>query len=64
MPIFDFHCSKCKTTTERLTKSDVKMIECPQCGYLATKQVSAPGGFSLQGEGFYKPSPKPVDGAV
>jgi len=56
IPIFDFYCETCKQTNEQLVKQDIDKVECPNCGAIATKQVSAPGAFILKGTGFYKPS--------
>jgi putative FmdB family regulatory protein len=42
MPIFDFKCGSCGTTTEELVKPSVKTIACVSCGNEATKQLSAP----------------------
>ena len=64
MPLYDFRCTECRTVTEKIVKSDVTIIECPNCNSIARRQLAAPGGFSLQGDGFYKPSPKPIDGAA
>jgi len=61
MPFYDFKCIECSTTVEKLVKSDVKVVDCPNCGSSAVRQVSAPGGFNLQGDGFYRPSAKPID---
>lgn len=61
MPLYDFKCTNCRKVTEKLVKSDVTNVECPNCGSSATRQLAAPGGFNLQGDGFYKPSAKPID---
>jgi putative FmdB family regulatory protein len=55
MPLFDFRCTECHTTTEKIVKTDVEYIECPKCSSKAVKQLSAPGGFDLKGSGWYKP---------
>lgn len=60
-PIYDFACPVCNKTTEKIVKSDVTVAECPNCGSEAVRQVSAPGGFNLIGEGFYNPSAPPVN---
>lgn len=54
MPLFSFKCPTCKTEVERIVKSDVTFVECPNCSDKALKQLSAPGGFDLRGDGWYK----------
>lgn len=62
MPMFEFRCVTCLTLVERLVKADVTTVECPNCSGKAEKQLSAPGGFNLVGDGFYKPNAsKPVE---
>ena len=54
MPLFDFKCPICQTRFEKLVKSDVVAEPCIKCGGTANKQLSAPGGFNLLGDGWYK----------
>ena len=55
MPIFDFQCYTCGHTTEKIVKSDVVVLDCPQCDTgVMEKQVAAPGGFKFNGKGFYE----------
>jgi putative FmdB family regulatory protein len=54
MPLYSFKCSTCNAATERIVKSDVTYVECPNCSGKAEKQLSAPGGFDLKGDGWYK----------
>lgn len=56
MPLFEFKCETCQTTVEKLVKADITFIECPNCNSKAKKQLSAPAGFNLVGDGFYKPN--------
>jgi putative FmdB family regulatory protein len=42
MPIFDFKCDNCGTTTEELVKASVRTITCISCGDTAIKQLSVP----------------------
>ena len=53
MPLFEFKCGECEGVFEKITKAVVSVCECPKCGGRAEKQISAPGGFNLKGEGFY-----------
>ena len=45
--IFEFQCRKCKDTFEKLTEY-IKETECPSCGSMADKIISAPR-ISLEG---------------
>lgn len=54
MPIFEFKCESCKKVIEKIVKSDITFTECPNCSSKAVKQLSAPGGFDLKGDGWYK----------
>ncbi len=56
MPIYDFKCPSCGASFDALTKLGTTHIPCRVCGTDANKQVSAPGGFDLKGDGWYKPS--------
>lgn len=53
MPIFDFKCVECDTSKEAIVKTNVETIECPKCGALMKKQVSATSGIKFNGTGFY-----------
>lgn len=59
MPFFDYKCAECGYSIEKLTLGEPELFTwCSGCGigrYLA-KQVAAPKGFILKGNGFYKPS--------
>ena len=54
MPLYEFKCPTCKLKIERIVKSDVTEVQCPECEDIAVKQLSAPGGFDLKGDGWYK----------
>jgi putative FmdB family regulatory protein len=55
MPIYDFACSACGHSFERLQKmSDADPTICPECGLeTVSKQVTAPS-FRLAGSGWYE----------
>ncbi len=55
MPIYDFACSACGHSFERLQKmSDADPTTCPACGKeTVSKQVTAPS-FRLAGSGWYE----------
>lgn len=50
MPIFDFRCTACDQTFERLVRGSARPA-CPHCGSAALeKQVSAPAAPPQSGE--------------
>jgi putative FmdB family regulatory protein len=55
MPIYDFACSACGHSFERLQKlSDADPTVCPDCGKASvSRQVTAPS-FRLAGSGWYE----------
>lgn len=64
MPIYSFKCPSCAHSFDALVKVGVTVAPCKQCQTESVKQLSAPGSFNLQGDGFYKPSARPVTGDV
>ena len=59
MPTFDYQCKICSHTTEMKTKGEQEMFQhCPECGQPTywDKKLSAPIGFILKGQGFYRSS--------
>jgi len=59
MPIFDYQCPHCAKVFERMTfNSQTPETKCPECGTVATKQMSAtnfhlaPGGVGWASEGY------------
>lgn len=59
MPIYIFKCQTCNSIFDKLVKQDVTSVQCMQCSDFATKQLSAPAGFNLVGDGFYAPTKTP-----
>jgi len=63
MPLYDFKCSKCKKTFERIVKMDERWF-CCDCGYLANRVFPNTFNFKLKGKGWekdgysVKPEPK------
>lgn len=55
MPLYDFHCSSCNSTTEKLSSyEDSKNAQiCSNCGKDAFKVFSGSVGLDLRGSGFY-----------
>lgn len=40
MPIYEYRCSACGALSEKICRSDVQEIACPQCGEPARRIVS------------------------
>ena len=54
MPIYEFECSACGDTFERLQKlSDPDPSTCPECGAPIKRRLTAPA-FRLAGSGWYE----------
>jgi putative FmdB family regulatory protein len=63
MPLYEYECTQCKRHTEKIQKfSDPEITQCPHCGGLLERVVSAPaisfkgGGWYADGYGNAKPS--------
>lgn len=63
MPLYEYKCTQCKRHTEKIQKfSDAEITDCPYCGGLLERVVSAPaiafkgGGWYADGYGNAKPS--------
>jgi putative FmdB family regulatory protein len=55
MPIYEFECSACKDTFERLQKlSDADPSVCPACGASQVKRRLTAPAFRLAGSGWYE----------
>lgn len=61
MPLYTYKCSKCEHVFEKITQSYVRAIPCEKCSDIAQRQISAPGGFILKGDGWYKGSASKPD---
>ena len=69
MPLYEYECKQCKRHTEKIQKfSDPEITECPYCGGVLERVVSAPaiafkgGGWFKDGYGNAKPSASKSDG--
>lgn len=55
MPIYEYKCSECEHTLEKLQKmSDDPMVDCPECGKPGLKKMISAAGFRLKGGGWYE----------
>lgn len=53
MPLYEYECTQCKRHTEKIQKfSDAEITQCPHCGGLLERVVSAPA-ISFKGGGWY-----------
>lgn len=52
MPLFDFRCPE-GHEFEKLIASGAAKVECPKCGAIAEKLLSAPAAPQFKGTGFY-----------
>jgi putative FmdB family regulatory protein len=54
MPLYEYECKQCKKHTEKIQKfSDAEITECPHCGGLLERVVSA-AAISFKGGGWFK----------
>lgn len=53
MPIYEYQCSSCGHSFDKLVKMGAEAPPCPECGAEVQKKVSA-AGFILKGGGWYK----------
>ena len=56
MPLYEFKCVHCEKEFEKIVPMGTVQVNCPDCNAMANKKLSAPGGFQLKGDGWYKPS--------
>ncbi len=55
MPIYEFECTECGDTFERLQKlSDADPTDCPKCGAPRLKRKLTAPAFRLAGSGWYE----------
>lgn len=54
MPLYEYKCKQCKKHTEHIQKfSDPEITDCPHCGGLLERVVSA-AAISFKGGGWFK----------
>jgi putative FmdB family regulatory protein len=55
MPIYEYKCTECEHTLEKLQKmSDDPLVECPECGKASLQKMISAAGFRLKGGGWYE----------
>ena len=55
MPIYEYKCTECEHTLEKLQKmSDDPLIDCPECGKAGLQKMISAAGFRLKGGGWYE----------
>ena len=55
MPIYEYRCSACDHTLERLQKmTDDPLKDCPECGEPSLVKMISAAGFRLKGGGWYE----------
>jgi putative FmdB family regulatory protein len=71
MPLYEYECTQCKRHTEKIQKfSDPEITQCPHCGGLLERVLSAPaisfkgGGWYADGYGSAKPSAGKSDDSI
>ena len=53
MPLYEYQCTKCKHTFEKIQKfSDPPVTKCPECGGKVEQLLSAPA-IQFKGAGWY-----------
>lgn len=58
MPLYEYRCSICQETVERLGKMDEPTIACPNCSTpncsVLMNRIISISSFHLKGNGWYK----------
>lgn len=55
MPIYEYECTACGHTLEKLQKvNEHPLLECPQCNAAALQKLISAAGFRLTGGGWYE----------
>jgi putative FmdB family regulatory protein len=55
MPIYEYKCTECEHTLEKLQKmSDDPLVDCPACGKASLQKMISAAGFRLKGGGWYE----------
>ncbi len=55
MPIYEYECTACGHTLEKLQKvSDAPLSQCPECNEASLQKLISAAGFRLSGGGWYE----------
>lgn len=55
MPIYEYQCSSCGATLEKLQRMNAEPLkECPECHKDTLARVVSAAGFRLSGDGWYE----------
>jgi putative FmdB family regulatory protein len=55
MPIYEYECTSCGHTLEKLQKvSEPPLSQCPECNAAALQKLISAAGFRLKGGGWYE----------
>ncbi len=55
MPIYEYKCTECEHTLEKLQKmSDEPLVDCPECGKAGLQKMISAAAFRLKGGGWYE----------
>lgn len=54
MPIYEYRCSSCEVSFEKLMKFTDNDPQCPRCNRVDVRKVISQSGFILKGSGWYR----------
>lgn len=55
MPIYEYQCSSCGTSLEKLQRINAEPLsKCPKCHHNTLARVVSASGFRLSGDGWYE----------
>lgn len=55
MPIYEYECTACGHTLEKLQKvTEAPLLQCPQCNEASLQKLISAAGFRLKGGGWYE----------
>jgi putative FmdB family regulatory protein len=54
MPIYEYRCSSCEVSFEKLMKFTDSAPGCPRCNRVDVRKVISQSGFVLKGSGWYR----------
>jgi len=55
MPIYEYECTACGHTLEKLQKvTEAPLVQCPECNEASLQKLISAAGFRLSGGGWYE----------